>query len=570
MTKNFFRKAVGIIIGLTVFSVISSCPVDAFDFFGLLKPPKQEIYQAGGSFQAEGYIERHKDPLHKKALSMGRFVRVDCAPVTMNQVSIEISKETKVTGGGALGRIVCHWYVANEEQGVFEAVWMDWKHEFTFSGKAKGDSLEGQVRRVVYSWEKKSGDSQYSWSAKKKGDTVTGTIFGIKEGDLPFTATVGKVIEVELSPELEATPEIEITPEITPTPSPSPKPGEEKKLKLISLEGKLLMNGKARINLKDGTTEEVDVKNGEIVYGGDLVEKITIKDLDNPDKKLTLQGDDLQREKMIMATQEEWLSQIMPKLEALAKILNDGQELDINQYFEINSNADSNEHQPPLLDFLRKFGFKDKINFNAEQMAWTSDVNTVIHEILGHAFTEVIGEGNKMIYGGAGSHDDPWQPAFKERSLFNPARWFGGKTAALSEDQAKGMALSEGWAQYVGDKWDRELKNIPDEESELTTANAQSKMADSKNGAYGKLYDEKDYGAKVENVVATVFNGVYKGISLEETVADFAAVRKKFKQLHNGKSFQTINQFIYQKLDMIEDVSEKERIKGLMKDLLLE
>lgn len=560
MPKGTLKKVIGVIICLAVFFIVFNRPIYAFDFFGLLKPKKQEVYQAGGSFTPDAYIARLKVPLEQKVLSMrGRFVRVDCLSLSNNKVSIAVSEEGDVTGKGKIGRISCSWYKTDED-GIYKALWMDWEFQFTFSGKAKGDNLEGQVRVVGYAWqkewEKKTSDQPASWSAKKEGNTITGNITGMKDGNLAFSATVGKVIEVELSPAPELTP--------LPSPSPSPTPGEKRKLKLLNLEGKPLVNGEARIRLKDGTFKDVKVKNGEIVYDSGLAKQITVKDLDDPkNKKLTLQIDDLEQEKAIIASREEWLNQIMPKLEALAKILNDGQEIDLNKLFEINPNADEDEYQPRWLA-------KDEISFNSGQMAWTSDVNTPIHEILGHALTEAVGKGNKITYGGSGAHDDPWQPAYKERSILNPARWFGGKTAALSEDKAKGMALSEGWAQYVGDKWDRELKNIPDEKSELTTANAQKEIVNRKDRTYGKLYDEKGYGAKVENVVATVFNEIYKGKSLEETVADFAAVRKEFKRIHNGKSFQTIGQFIYQKIEMIEDGPKKQRIKDLIKDLVLE
>jgi len=562
MPKGTFKKMVGIVACLFAFFVVFDHSIYAFDFFGLLKPRKQEVYQAGGSFQPDAYISRLKEDPHRNAMNMrGSLVRIDCVPLNINRISITVSEEGDVTGAGEIGRVACTWYKADED-GTFKAVYMDWKFQFTFSGQARGDNLEGKVRQVVYSWEKKTGDNQMSWSAKKKGEIVSGKILNIKGGDLPFTATVGQVVEVEMSPVPE--PSLELSP------SPSPQPSEKKKLKLIDFEGKKLTNGKAVVQLTDGTREEVEVKNGEIVYDSGLIKKITVKDLDNPDKKLTLQPGDLENGEVVIGTEKEWLEQIMPQLEKLAKILNEGREIDINKYFEIDPNADEAEHKPPLLDFLRKFGVKDKISFNAEQMAWTGDINTVVHEILGHAFTEVIGEGNKITYGGVGVHDDPWQPAFKERSILNPARWFGGKEAALSEDKAKGMALSEGWAQYVGDKWDRELRNIADEESELTTANAQKEIANRKGETYGKLYDEKGYGAKVENVVATVFNEIYKGKGLEEAVVDFVAVRKEFKRIHNGKSFQTISQFIYQKIQMIEDGPEEQRIKDLIKDLVLE
>jgi len=543
MSRKILRIVIGTAFCLVVLSVLSSRPANAFDFFGLLKPAKKT---SSGKMVAHG-----------KIISPAGFYGINKVTEYQNNFDLNFHLD----GGEVTGSF--NWNYGRRE--VDPPLVFIETHRGNLTGNYSGGEagsfqgkFTGNITNMI------NGEIRGDYSGSVSGTWTAEMITEQKiRGYLKFLKhPTGEIkqpsFEVTFNPQLASSPTLAISP----SPSPSPQPGEKRKLKLVDFEGKVLTNGKAVVQLTDGTREEVEVKNGEVVYDSGLIKKITVKDLDNPDKKLTLQPGDLESGEVVIGTQEEWLEYIMPRLEILAKILNDGEEIDLSEYFKIDPNADEDEYQPRWLA-------KDEIRFNSEQMAWTGDVNTPVHEILGHAFTEAIGKGNKMTYGGVGSHDDPWQPAFKERSLFNPARWFGGKTAALSEDKAKGMALSEGWAQYVGDKWDRELKNIPDGKSELTTTNAQKEIANRKDRVYGKLYSEEGYGAKVENVVGTVFNEIYKGKSLEEAVADFAAVRKEFKRIHNSKSFQTINQFIYQKLDMVKDGLERQRIEKLIEDLVL-
>lgn len=82
--------------------------------------------------------------------------------------------------------------------------------------------------------------------------------------------------------------------------------------------------------------------------------------------------------------------------------------------------------------------------------------------------------------------------------------------------------------------------------------------------------DDPYYGAKVENVIATVFNELYSGMTLEEVVTDYAETRKIYKQEHYGKAPQTVNQFLAKKLEMARNEEEKNKIRTLMVELSLE
>lgn len=166
--------------------------------------------------------------------------------------------------------------------------------------------------------------------------------------------------------------------------------------------------------MKDKTKKEVDLTKGEVFYDEGTVKNIVVKDSDTGNS-VSIRPEQMKGDSAIIASQEQWMNDLMPKLQNLADILNDGKEVDLDKHFKINPQASEDSHKPPLLDFLRKLGAKDEINFSSEQMAKLGSVDTAIHEILGHAFTEVVGEGNKLKYAG-GSHDDPWQPGYKERS----------------------------------------------------------------------------------------------------------------------------------------------------------
>lgn len=308
--------------------------------------------------------------------------------------------------------------------------------------------------------------------------------------------------------------------------------------------------------------------NGKLDFDKTEVKSITIQTDDG--KRISLSGDSLDNSKVIMSDWDSWKENIKTKLTSLAKIFNDGKEVDLDDYFNIDWESEDNAYQPPMFDFLRNFGAKDKISFYSGYITVNGDVNTPVHEALGHALTEVIGEGNKFKYAG-GPHEDPWQPTYKNRSAVNPLRWFGEKTVAVGDEQARGFAMSEGWAQYVGDKWQRELTQTPDNKSEFTKEKAQEKIEASKEGVYGRLYKEDPgYGAKVENVVATVFNELYKGKDLDDVASDFQATRNAYKESHGGESFQNINQYLEQKLKTTTDENEIARINQLKKDLQLE
>jgi hypothetical protein len=279
----------------------------------------------------------------------------------------------------------------------------------------------------------------------------------------------------------------------------------------------------------------------------------------------------MEKGKVVLATWENWKNYLQEKLNRLAKILNNGKDVNINNYFNINWDASSNEYSPPMFDFLRRFGAKDKVNIYSGYVEVEGDINTPVHEMLGHAMTEVIGEGNKFEYAG-GLHDDPWQPTYEERSWYNPARWIEGKTSAVSDERARGFAMSEGWAQYVGDKWSREITGTADGESEYTVDKAREKIEWGKaEGSAGKMYaNGPGYGAKTENVVAPAFNSLYAGKNLEEALADFQAVREKYKAAHGGETFQNINEYLSQKMEMATDKKEKEKIQALVRELDLE
>ena len=373
------------------------------------------------------------------------------------------------------------------------------------------------------------------------------------------------------SPSNVPSPSLVISSSLSPSPNPSPSPipsPEPRIMKFTDLDGNPITSGRVRIRTKDGKLIDKDLANSQLDFDKSEVKSITIQTDDG--KKISLSGDSLDNSKVIMSDWDSWQDNIKIKLSSLAKILNDGQSVNLDDYFNIDWESTDNAYQPPIFDFLRKFGVKDKISFYAGYITVNSDVNTPVHEALGHGLTEVIGGGNKFKHAG-GPHDDPWQPTYKDRSIVNPLRWFGEKTVAVGDEQARGFAMSEGWAQYVGDKWQRELTQTPDDKSEFTKENAQEKIETSKVGTYGQLYKEDPgYGAKVENVVATAFNELYESKGLEDVVSDFQAVRNAYKQSHGGESFQNINQYLEQKLKMITDKDEIAKINQLKQDLQLE
>ncbi|MBD3279735.1 MAG: hypothetical protein GF390_03420 [Candidatus Pacebacteria bacterium] len=369
---------------------------------------------------------------------------------------------------------------------------------------------------------------------------------------------------VSPSPASSPTPSISITPTITPTPTPEPK-----EITLYNLDGKIITNAKVRIKLKNGDVEEYEITDGKISFDKTQVKSIVVENQDG--KRISLNHQGLDKPQVIIAQKDQWKQHIKDRLTELAQILNGGEEVNLDDYFDIDWESDDNAYQPPWFDFMRKLGFKDKINFNGDYISINSDVDTPIHEALGHALTEVLGKNNEFEHAGKGTHVDPWQPGYIKRAKYNPVSWFKGTSDPLSDEEARGLAMSEGWAQYVGDKWDRDLTGTADSDSEFTTANAQEKMEQGKNGGSGKLYDhDQGYGAKVENVVATVFNELYQGQELEDAVSDFQTVREAYKAAHDGETFQNINQYLTQKKSMTDDQAEKARIDQLINDLQLE
>jgi hypothetical protein len=354
-------------------------------------------------------------------------------------------------------------------------------------------------------------------------------------------------------------------------------PGEEKKdsekknlgkktLKIVGLDGKPVEGGKVSARMKDGKIIELEIKNGEVNFDANLVESLYISGPGGA--KIQISPENLGKGKVVLANWENWKKYLQEKLKNLAKILNGGRETNLDDYFSIDWEATSNEYSPPAFDILRRFGVKDEIKFYPGYIEVEGDVSTPVHEALGHGITEVVGEGNEFKYAG-GPHDDPWQPTFNERSRLNPVRWFSGKTGAVSDERARGFAMSEGWAQYIGDKWNRDLTGTPDEESEYTLEKAKEKIEWGKaEGGVGKLYaGQAGYGAKVENVVATAFNSLYAGKTLEEAVSDFQAVREQYKAAHGGETFQNINEYLNQKMEMAADEKEKEKIQALVREL---
>jgi len=349
----------------------------------------------------------------------------------------------------------------------------------------------------------------------------------------------------------------------------SPKKDSKKTMKILGLDGKPVDGVKVKIKMKDGKVADAEIKNGQLVFDSDEVESIYISGPDG--SKLRISSENMEKGKMVLATWENWKTYLEEKLNKLAKILNNGKDADINDYFNIDWEGSANEYTPPALDFLRRFGAKDKVEFSSGYVEVEGDINTPVHEMLGHAMTEAIGEGNKFEHAG-GPHDDPWQPTYNERSRLNPARWFSGKIGAVSDEQARGFAMSEGWAQFVGDKWSREINGTADGESEYTVENAKEKIEWGKaEGGTGKMYaGDPGYGAKVENVVATAFNSLYAGKNLEDAVRDFQAARESYKAEHGGKTFQNVNEFLAQKMKTASDEKEKEKIQNLIRNLSLE
>ncbi len=367
--------------------------------------------------------------------------------------------------------------------------------------------------------------------------------------------------------EEEADESPEPTAEPSPSPSPSPSP-EPRTIELVDLQGNKILNGKVQIKTKDGKYVNAQIVDGKIQFDKSQVKAITVMTEDG--KKISVSGEALDQEKVVMGDWQEWQEDIKNKLQTLADILNGGESVDLDKHFKIDWEGEDNFHQPPAFDFLRNFGFRDTISFYPGYITVNGDMNTPAHEALGHALTEVIGEGNKFVHAG-GPHDDPWQPTYNKRSVVNPMRWFGDNQTPVSDEKARGFAMSEGWSQFVGDKWQRELTNTPDSQSSYTMDKAVEKIEEGKQGAFGSMYaDESGYGAKVENVVATAFNELYQGQALEETVRDFQAVREAYKENHGGKSFQNVNQYLEQKLAMTEDQGEKDRINQMIERLELE
>jgi len=356
-------------------------------------------------------------------------------------------------------------------------------------------------------------------------------------------------------------------PSVVPSPTPMPTP-DPKELIIYGLNERTVEGAKVTLVLKNGEKKEVEVKNGKINFDANETRTIIIQGEDGRSLQITKEGFDKKR--VILANEEEWKQHFMSELERYARILNDGEPVDLNKYFKINWDSDENSHQPPLMDWLRKIGFKDKINFFSDDLTKKSNIDTPAHEALGHALTEVIGEGNELEHAGY-DHSDIWQPGWDNRGVLNPMRWFKGKIRPLADEEARGFAFSEGWAQYVGDKWQRELTDVIDQESEYTTENAIEKMNAGREGISGKMYaDQPAYGAKVEAVVATVLNEIYKNQALEEAIEDYTKTRKAFKGDHNGRTIQNVNEYLEQKLKMSQDEEEKNRIRELMVTLELE
>jgi len=563
MGKKRLIKIIGILSCSIIFLGTLASPSDAFDFFGLFEE-KQISYQASGTFNGEAYAKAETARMKNDTSKSGYIpTEAKTQPVSSKWLTLKIDDEGQISGNGHLhpiqGEIYGRWTAKND---VIRLAYFHWDYKFEFTGRSSGDRLSGKVKALLTSFDTTGGEYEKiifenKWRANKKDKIIAGEINIEGRSNLKFELKVGEEIEAEEVEEVEEENEEE------------EKEVKTKRLRVINLKGETIANGKVVITMKDRTTKEVDVDNGEIVYDENAVRKISIRDTETGNT-VYIRPSEVKGNGVIMASQEQWTDHLMSELQDMANILNNDEKVDLNEIFEINPEADEDSHKPPLFDFFRFFGAKDKINFSSEQMAKLGSVDTAVHETLGHAFTEVIGEGNKFKYAG-GMHSDPWQPAYNERSKFNPLRWFGNNFSALSDKRAKGVALSEGWAQYVGDKWQRGLTETPDEESDYTLENAQRKMEDGKNGTSGKLYeDDSGYGAKVENVVATVFNEIYKGQELEEALKDFVKVREHYKDSYKGKTFQNVNQFLEQKMTMTQDEKEKELILKLIQELSLD
>jgi len=449
-----------------------------------------------------------------------------------------------------------------------------------FSGGWNGKMNGSFSGWVAYEWinpatgqkEMANNDIYGKWSGYLRSDGTGSANFvnqakyglagsvGLRYSVPEFEKEYGEAAEEEEEPKESPKP----SPLPSPTPSPSPKP---RMIELVDLNGEKIKNGKVRIKTIDGKFIETEIVDGKLKFDKSQVKTITIQTEDG--KRISLAGEMLDQKQVVMGDWKEWQEDIKTKLQTLADILNGGDSVDLGKHFKIDWEGEDNFYQPPAFDFLRRFGVKDKISFYPGYITINGDMNTPAHEALGHALTEVIGEGNKFEHAG-GPHDDPWQPTYNKRSIINPMRWFGDKLTAVSDEQARGFAMSEGWAQFVGDKWQRELTKTPDSKSGYTTEKAIEKMEESKQGMFGSMYaEEPGYGAKVENVVATVFNELYNGQSLEETVRDFQAVRETYKEKNNGKSFQNINQYLEQKLAVIENQEEKDKINEMIERLEL-
>ena len=554
--ENELFKTTGLFFLAIIFvSILFPSPIYAWpEFLKFSIKPKGGMaevkpYQVEGEFDVESLVTAMKIG-HEKCRPLLTSAVLKRKGPERKQIHLNIYQGGIVSGQGEIGDIDLSWWVAGEYGDMLDVYLKD-KYNFSFHGSDDGQGLTGQVD-VVYET-LYGGTNRYQarqWSASRKDGQLEGIIYdfvanGEEELDLAFSAQVDETLpDEELKPKVEHT------------------------LNLVGIHGYSVVTGKAKIFFKDGSSEEVDIKDGQLIYDPGLVKKIVISDSLDSKRKLSLQGVYLWQGIAMMAGEEEWLEYLKSELQDIAKIFNQSQEFDLDEYFVIDSKTRDNEHQPPWYDFLRKFGWKDKIKFDGEALAWTGDVNTAIHEIVGHAFTEVIGEGNKLKYAGGG-HEDPWRPIVKERSIFNPLSWFGRKYAAYSDDKARGIAFSEGWAQYVGDKFDRELKGIPDGESELTTDNAREAIKGGQKKPDGKACGSVGYGAKVENVVATVFNEIYKGKTIKEVIEDFVKMRTEYKKTY-GRNWQNINDLLEQKLAWTDDPQEKKRIKELIYKLSLE
>lgn len=346
-------------------------------------------------------------------------------------------------------------------------------------------------------------------------------------------------------------------------------PPDPRQMKILDLNGKPIYDATAKISLKTGDKADGSITNGIIDFDKNAINKIIVEGKE--EAKIVISKEDVDRGAMIMANEEQWKKHIIDTFNKYATILNYGEYIDIENHFNIDWYADESEFKRHFMNAIgkgKKSNYKDTIRFSLELIKMKGDATDAWHEGVGHALTETVGASNRLKYAG-GEHEDPWEPLVIKRAWYNPMKWFAGKYKMPSDEKARGFASSEAWSHFAANKLMQELTGTPFESSEYTLENAKKEIKRKeaifeKYGIKGKSRTRvmRAYGAKVENVVATFYNEIYKNNTFEEALQDFVAVRLAYKNDHKGKTFNNINEFIDYKIKTLET----ERNSFLLKD----